>query len=915
MTKSIQDILNEFSDSITKKGYAIEGLDLSYVDTKENHLEIFTYSTQKYEEAVRAGFDDKEIGSLLLSKETFNGTSTIIYENRFLNIPKSNQANDDKETPYFKEFSNTFSGNSKATHQKWINHYKKHQINGVYFFVGRRRKDDFDLVLFGVVNGNDKKEIKKNIRPIINTFLNKLNDFAIVFEKLRQHRNDIETAAVRAAISQVMARNSSHNIGSHVMNKLTGNLSSLALLDFSEKDELNYQSTYQKDLQKLHSEIETEINNDTDLESLTNGHREKVLKHKILLAQIALFNNYIKCRMDYLSDITLGIPSMQISKRLKSDVLSALDGVRLLLENISGLSKFKYSLNIVCDFDGDPAIAMPNDILGCQAFYNIIENIIRNTAKHSDKKNIDDSVNAIGEKGIVHFTICIKKISDTNSNNVLHSQSDLLYEVNIYDNIKLEGAAELNDEDKAEYNAEINTSNGTSISKLDYLVFSQNKKLNDSILKKDDNTLRSTSLGLIEMEASACYLRKMDIYNLESDDYEIDYNDKIENSKGNLNILKAVAIKNKYLGYRFFVLKPTEVLLVGNYELSAELKNNGFLCLSFEEFQSKIEKETAFNHQFLVSDSEIQLKIDDSDFSKYKCSKGHDSFTYFKSLTPKRYFQLAGDSLEFNKKSAEEILNCLWTKWGEIEINKKWSEKKITNSLLGDTPKDDIIFLNHSYSELRDECERTKFNEYFNNDETYDYYIEPLSSKAQSKLPKAINELKNSSIKDRNSVKESAFQQMVIIDERVQYAAYHNKDEGILFHKYYQKSNILVPNKDIDLAANDLDSIKEKLNTYLAEEIDKNSIGKERFLLIHYSILERLFKASTNKISEVNNWLNEYAKKTNVVVVSGRGIPPELPDSVSYVSLSSVLASLIDFRSKYYFSNIIMSSRKSKKNE
>ena len=45
MTKSIQDILNEFSDSITKKGYAIEGLDLSYVDTKENHLEIFTYST------------------------------------------------------------------------------------------------------------------------------------------------------------------------------------------------------------------------------------------------------------------------------------------------------------------------------------------------------------------------------------------------------------------------------------------------------------------------------------------------------------------------------------------------------------------------------------------------------------------------------------------------------------------------------------------------------------------------------------------------------------------------------------------------------------------------------------------------------------------------------------------------------
>jgi len=167
MTDSIQNILKNFSDSITKKGYVIEGLDLSYVDIKEKSLEIFTYSTPKYKNAVREGIQDIEIGSLLLSSETFNKKTTIKCDNIFLDIEVSNDTNDNTGELNFTEFSDDFSGQTNATHNKWISHYKNHKINGVYFFVGQRRSNDFDLVLFGVVNGNDKIEVKKKISPII----------------------------------------------------------------------------------------------------------------------------------------------------------------------------------------------------------------------------------------------------------------------------------------------------------------------------------------------------------------------------------------------------------------------------------------------------------------------------------------------------------------------------------------------------------------------------------------------------------------------------------------------------------------------------------------------------------------------------------------------------------------------------
>ncbi|MBK8808625.1 MAG: hypothetical protein IPO21_19130 [Bacteroidales bacterium] len=132
-------------------------------------------------------------------------------------------------------------------------------------------------------------------------------------------------------------------------------------------------------------------------------YKDEIDNSKKLLDQISIFNNYVKCRMDYLADISFGTPLMQTNKYAYADLFKELDKVRLLLEHISGLDDFEFEIKFKKNGEdlkesNDLLVAIPNDILGTQAFYNILENIIRNSAKHSDKSKL------VGKNNVV-FTV------------------------------------------------------------------------------------------------------------------------------------------------------------------------------------------------------------------------------------------------------------------------------------------------------------------------------------------------------------------------------------------------------------------------------------------------------------------------------------------------------------------------------
>ena len=186
--------------------------------------------------------------------------------------------------------------------------------------------------------------------------------------------NEIKTQAVKAAIAKAMARNMSHNIGSHVLSNLV-------------KDDI-YDELKDVRVKKLNFYVSDRKN---DL-FLSGKNR-----------QLAFFLRYLKSRMDYMSEVTFGSPSLLVNRMIAGDVMKEFDSVRILLNHISGIPGFRYKLNLKYGDDplplrkDDIAVAFPGDVIGCQAFYNIIENVIRNTAKHTMHQS--------GEKEAV-FTIC-----------------------------------------------------------------------------------------------------------------------------------------------------------------------------------------------------------------------------------------------------------------------------------------------------------------------------------------------------------------------------------------------------------------------------------------------------------------------------------------------------------------------------
>lgn len=649
---------------------------------------------------------------------------------------------------------------------------------------------------------------------------------------LPKHIREINIQSVRAAISQVMARNMSHNIGSHVLNNLTDGTILSKITNYECK---SYQPCSEfKDLKE-----------------------ESKIIH-----QLAIYNNYVKCRMDYLSDITFGTPVMHTNKKVYAELYKDFDKVRLLLDNISGLStKFKFQINFTLNGNAitekdDFSVALPNDLLGCQAFYNIIENVIRNTAKHNQKKS-----------GTTTFTINFKEITEKSKK---IKDKELWYEVEIYDDVK--------------------------VTRINKLVESQNYKLNESVLDKEhNNQLRNSSLGLLEMEASAAYLRKLDVTNIEDDAYEVENNKKINNKHSKLNILKAFN-KNGALGYRFFVSKPTEFLFVGDFDLTTnrkkELSKNGIWIRTKTDFMNELKAGVVFNHQFLLSTT--------NGIEKYKTS------------LPARNIAINEQSPIINLLKSgpfENIEHWIWQEW----FNKNKGSFECINVMTSysDKKHNQLNRYNIAISHHDTTINSCKKDFEGKNIDAFDV----LSSNALNKLPNIngkdlvdyIDQLKNATVFNhitKFKLFEAYTNTVAVIDERIQ--RYSNEKYLELENKeIFSFTNVILPNA-IELASdNYTKAIAKKIETFAEKAIEES---KCKFLVVHYSILERMYGSRDKRIDET---LIKWSEKTRVVVTSGRGKPPELPSkNVCYVNLSPILNAFTLVRSKYAINYLLNTARK-----
>lgn len=446
-----------------------------------------------------------------------------------------------------------------------------------------------------------------------------------------QHQRIARQASIRSAVAAVMSRNMSHNIGSHVL---------------------------------------TTVATEKKLETL-NFRRNQTLYR------------FLQSRMDFIAQISTEFPRWSYAawfvKQIMRDFFSQehLLSYIAISENVKREKlKFKIVHNgsvvldeskngSISDLKKDSLIAIPGGVVGNHAFYVILEDIIRNSAKHGYA-----SLPAGEESKHLEITI---KVEDR--------PEDEFVTFTIFDNIS-RITSRCNDDlpDDCERDTD-------SLP----LHLQMNCKLIRGMLDATGR-LRKEDWGLAEMKIAAGYLQKKSIREIG------------EAGKENLSIIKAVAVKlnaESHLGYTFRIPKPKEVLLVGfeNHDSSALRKYSIFVTNEIPEtrdYEFLILDENvddSFLHllkrvdgsETLQSESnpvtEIKTKIE---LLPYRLFLVSDSITFEQSqflknrivILKRSRFDSLKKLLDGNKENAEDFKLTLYTEW----LKHLWTLQFKTNS-------------------------------------------------------------------------------------------------------------------------------------------------------------------------------------------------------------------------------------------
>jgi len=840
--------------------------------------------------------------------------------------------------------------------------------------------------------------------------------------------------ATRAAVSQVMARNMSHNIGSHVLSKLITILQLMGILQPENKwqcktnKEFEFKDkAYIKELHSIIEEFKEKCNNnskDTDktIEECFNKifqalskFEEKTFSNYTYLER---FFAYLKARMDFLADITTNTPVIENTKGVYNDIVKPFINNRVLNDRISGIDDFKYEIMVcqppankqehcvnhttvechktphVIAATNDIQLSIPNDLLGSHAFYTILENIIRNTAKHGttpvEKNEQGEIVKDMDGKEIklpVEFKIKVEEASLYQKINTgpkrIDESKDLdwneFYAISIFDNCDLSkdskneplksDISKWTDKEKEE--AGLNK-DCTEIPRIQWLVITQNRHLNDSILK--DNQLRHGAWGLIEMDASAAYLRKIDVELIDSDKYQITclQGENPVTQDGELAIFQAYAEQEKYLGYRFFIRKPQEILIIGDdedleiknlsndakKELLKKYKNEGVWIYDKESFKKcfKDNEQKVFPHKLLVlvkpdgGAIENLIKDNEACFSKrfYQSDKfdlvtdnhskeGIDKFklnlwiNYYKNNAIKFYGvpcvpfkKIKENNFKLVKDSTEKCLSAIVETHAKDYCQKQFGKKNDCSSTPFDFIEIKVSATDHFFNDISTNKSDEKFIKYY-------------QQWASAPIPILVMDerIQEFTVKNKHSIEnlESC--------SPVGDTCYH-KQGGIPYQVVYSHTNINIPNaKECNLNAQSFNSIEkdtipvfmniiETFQTFIAN----HKTEKHFFVVIHLGIIEKLISAY--KIVSDKNYDKDKKEKTcefvkeillnmnkvyckgkedlskyydHIVVTSGRGTPQNIPQGIRYLNFSVISQYIITLRNKYAFTEALYSAR------
>lgn len=723
-----------------------------------------------------------------------------------------------------------------------------------------------------------------------------------------EKKYEIINHGTRAAVAAIMGRNMSHNIGSHVLSYL------INLYTFEP-----YKGGLQKQIEELVENFSKDIANMEISENTIMRQTKNIMMPKF---EKFIMNNrylleYLKDRMDFIATILTFVPSCN-TLNFKKDILLTkpienksvlnydigkngfysskqnkyFEPLSLILDYIafseklkgSPISREKFDIKLSDLTSIDIQVAIPGGVVGKQAFYTILENIIRNAAKHGAAQSNE-------EKLVISINFPdIHKYNDQ----VGYDRDDLL-RVTITDNL---------------------------CSADEGLIKKLEEKCNGDIINTETGELERFDLGFKEMKIAAAFLRGINPTGFEKNEI-VGWRD--DGSKRLLGISTDYSSKNGKgnLQYSFFLLKPKEALIITddarNWGLSkngsgknndklAEFKKEGidFVVIgksidnrdltSFDDFKGT-HLETSPRHRFLVIDLDdgSYLKDLDFDFLPYRIIKRELLKDEIKEINnPSEFINKVYGmhteklSQDLSYKGLPKLLihSSYYDPWANIE-----GVERCDIDLKNLSNKESLcLFLHHFGSESEFQNFKEK-NSIQNGLENFRQFmkrkgmvaIEPItgSNSSKGRLNEASERLKYELI-------EASLTKVCIIDERF-YRVAKDRNMGEI---------LAIRGIDVyDLAKDDNGGLKlVSLNdeSFTIKNLEEELITIQgfpsvAFLVLHMGIIDKIIEDTKglkkNDVTSVEKVVGLFKKSAkHMLIHSGRGKTEVIPKGVRFLN-------------------------------
>lgn len=685
------------------------------------------------------------------------------------------------------------------------------------------------------------KIIEKFKIHINNIFSLSIHNFrnAFLFNKLKKE-------STLAAISQCFARCQSHNTANHVLSSI------------------KHVNDFTKMLKQIEMYDSTKKNTHFQFISIHNAKKNKNPPIKEtnyiynLFEKMAIFNDYLKFRMDFLAEISTTKFKLENQLYFKSQLMENFTKNTILLNKISGVEnsqKFKFEYTGILKAT-DVLVSIPNDLQGAHALYIIIENIIRNTFKHG----VSNSKNII-------FYLNIKK-----------DKNPLFYTLNIYDNQPQEN--------------------------IQTLV----KKRNESFLADilENNTLRPFNLGSVELLICANYLQNISFLN---------------NTNNAIRAYSQPLSKNKNsLGYTLFLKKQTEILIVNCDENDANFntyfKNNNLIeTTNFTKFKDQLNTEnTGINYKIIYF-----YKTNDNQKIVQFIKKNIHYLTNRVLINPVFNFEKNEDIIEwiwkqyfiqFIKPKIKSIYNYIKIifKNSYTIIDIQQEHIQIINENIIDK-KAFTIFINDHNQFIQNKRNYNYID--FYKDETI---LKIIKNKLISNTDFLVEKIKYIEvILSKIMVIDERIQRNLL---HLNYTTnFNGKEVKTNIIKYFKNQHVhIISKKEINLQTSNF-NLKYKNDKTITEKIGaiiSTNINNLDYIIIHLGILEKMFGKHIFK--EILILFNNNFHK--LYIITGRGIilPKLIKNKMSdkqikFIPLSPIQNAIETVNDKVLLYNLLINTR------